>query len=89
VRAPALPVAAVTFSVRADAEATLSGTSLDAGGSLRFQVAGVEGVDYVIESTADFRDWIPVSTNHGGPFEFVAEGVGSGTSRFYRVLVKP
>jgi hypothetical protein len=54
-----------------------------ANGKFAFQVAGTTGIKYVVQATADMKNWISVQTNTS-PFTFTDDKAGNFAQRFYR-----
>jgi len=60
--------------------------------SLRMRVVGGPGQTYVLETSTDLRQWIPVSTNvisADGFFEFTDPNTGTSPQRYYRAVLAP
>jgi hypothetical protein len=84
------------FTVPADAANYLAATSTtvtnpatlaamsQSGGHFNFTVSGAEGSTYILETSSNLVDWIPVQTN-AAPFAFVESG-GSQPQQFYRAV---
>lgn len=69
---------------RAAALATIPTTE----GQFSFQVTGLAGDQYVVETTSDLTHWIPVQTNIA-PFTFVDRAAAGSSQRFYRASYLP
>jgi len=69
-------------SVQPAAAATLSAVSR-ANNQFSFQVAGVSGQKYIVQTTSDFILWTSVETNTA-PFTFQDNTVAGSSQRFYR-----
>lgn len=71
------------FMVPIAGPARVGGLALDPGGDVRIQVSGSPNQRYVLETSADLRNWAPAVTNTV-PFTYV-EPVGTeGNGRFFR-----
>jgi hypothetical protein len=71
--------------------AILSSSARAGGGGFAFTLGGTAGSTYVIEATADFRTWLPISTNTiaaGGTVQVTDAGAAQ-SRRFYRAVAKP
>ncbi|MGZ5545393.1 MAG: hypothetical protein ACXWIU_12015, partial [Limisphaerales bacterium] len=81
-------VALVSFTVSNPASnvpmLSLSPTN---SGQLKLDVAGISGVDYVIQSSTDFTNWTSIWTNHGGPFWATLTG-GTNETCYYRTQIR-
>jgi hypothetical protein len=60
-------------------------------GMFEMQVSGLAGQSYVIQTSADLMNWIPLMTNVSvaSPFTVVDPGAASYPLRFYRAFQKP
>lgn len=79
----------VTVTVVMPAAIVLTSTGVSNGG-LNFNYSANAGLSYVVESSTNLADWIPLATNVAGanlmPF---SDPVQAGTFRFYRVGLLP
>jgi hypothetical protein len=74
----------------AEVAATLStvtglATPNDAGNQYAFDVSGIAGDAYVVQTTTNFTDWVSVQTNLA-PFTFVDTNVNQSGQLFYRAV---
>jgi len=60
-------------------------------GGLAFQVAGVAGQSYVLQTSADLVNWVTLNTNVpvASPFYLLDPTAPAGRSRFYRAYQQP
>jgi hypothetical protein len=58
------------------------------GEQLSFNVAGVAGYQYVIESSADLTNWLPLQTN-ASPFVFTLTNTFSLAQQYFRAAYFP
>ena len=87
----------VAFTVNAKASGApnppkLSGALRQGIGTFEFTVAGNAAITCVVQATADFVTWAPVSTNTisaGGTVRITDTAAGSESKRFYRAIVRP
>lgn len=56
-------------------------------GLIQFEVSGIQGVKYTVQSSVDHTNWVSRATNSGAPFYFT-EPVDLHTNRFYRTLIE-
>jgi carbon monoxide dehydrogenase subunit G len=93
--APAVPAVATTSAVSAavvaktsvsqpDESATLSAAS-HAANEFSFQVTGISGDKYIVQTTSDLVHWTSVETNTA-PFTFQDNTVAGTSRRFYRAV---
>jgi hypothetical protein len=66
----------------------LSAPVFRANGTFEFNVGGVAGGNYVIASSTNLTDWIPLETNTS-PFTFTDTNAVNAPSQFYRVQQWP
>ena len=67
------------------------GAVSQAGGTLQVQFSGSDGSAYVVQTSSNLLDWIPVNTNYpvNGAFNF-ADNPPPGSPRwFYRSALLP
>jgi plastocyanin len=64
---------------------TLSGVRIATNGAVTFNVAGTPSVPQVVEGSADFKIWTPLSTNNTTDGNFVFSEATVQPWRFYRV----
>ncbi len=64
------------------------GTATLTAGQLSFNVAGVAGYQYVIESSADLTNWLPLQTN-AAPFIFTLTNTFSFAQQYFRAAYFP
>lgn len=69
---------------------TLQTLARQPDGSALVRLTGEPGRTYVVETTANLKDWAPIKTNTppDGVFEFLDSGAIHQTARFYRGLVR-
>ena len=77
-------------SASGEAAATLStvtglATPNDAGNQYAFDVSGIAGDAYVVQTTTNFTDWVSVQTNLA-PFTFIDTNVNQSGQMFYRAV---
>ena len=77
-----------SLAVFTNAVATLSNASSFANGQFQFSIAGVAGLDYVIQSSSNLVDWVPVVTNVS-PFSFADTNAANFSQGFYRAVYLP
>jgi hypothetical protein len=67
------------------------GAASEAGGMLQLQFSGSDGYAYVVQTSSNLLDWIPVSTNYpaNGAFNFVDNPPPGSPRRFYRSALLP
>ena len=60
-------------------------------GGLAFQVAGVAGQSYVLQTSTDLVNWVSLSTNMAAatPFYLLDPAAPAGQWRFYRACQQP
>jgi hypothetical protein len=66
----------------------LSAPVYGANGVFQFNVAGVAGSNYVIASSTNLTDWIPLETNTS-PFTFTDTNAVNVPLQFYRAQPSP
>jgi hypothetical protein len=76
------------LSVYNSAAATLNSPLSISGDSFQFDVSGVPGFTYAIETSTNLIDWLPVLTNLS-PFTFVTTNVSAFPQRFQRAVYVP
>jgi hypothetical protein len=75
------------FSVPDDRGPTLTvGTGAS---GLQVGVIGVSNATYVVQTSANLKDWTGVWTNHGAPFNYLDSAGTNYGQRFYRALITP
>ena len=57
-------------------------------GGFSFSVSGISGYDYVVESSTDLINWVPVQTNTA-PFTFTDPNAAETPQCFYRAYYLP
>ena len=57
------------------------------GGGVTFQFAGLQGRDYIIQTSTNLITWMNLSTQHpaGGAITFTDPGPSTAPARFYRL----
>jgi hypothetical protein len=55
---------------------------------MQFQVAGVGGFPYVVQSSSNLVDWVNLETNVS-PFLFQQTGAANSPMEFYRAAFAP
>jgi hypothetical protein len=68
--------------------ATLTAPTMSGSGGFQFNVSGVSGFSYIVESSSDLTDWQPVFTNVS-PFTFTDTNSGTVGQNFYRAVYEP
>jgi hypothetical protein len=60
-------------------------------GAFTLQMVGPAGGNYIIESSSDLINWVPIATNNSpeGILNFTDTNAGSMTSQFYRAVNSP
>jgi hypothetical protein len=74
--------------VYTNATATLSAAFSSTNGQFQFNITGVTGLNYAIQSSSNLVDWIPVVTNVS-PFVFADTNAGNFPQGFYRAVYLP
>jgi hypothetical protein len=67
---------------------TLNTFSLSASNGVQFQVAGVPGFNYAVQTSTNLIDWVPLLTN-SSPFIFTDANATNSPQQFYRTLYVP
>lgn len=75
--------ATTTISVPASPQATLKDATLVSGSKLRFQIDGLDGASYVIQTSPDLSTWKPVATNTA-PASVELDIISGNRAAFYR-----
>jgi hypothetical protein len=76
----------VILSIPITAAAVALDNGLFSGNQFQMIVLGATNYNFVVQSSDDLTNWIPVATNRG-PFTFTS--TNSGWSRFYRAVLEP
>jgi hypothetical protein len=76
------------LSVYSSAVPTLSGSAFDVDNNFSFTVAGVPGFNYVVQTSTNLVDWMPVMTNIS-PFSFTDTNAAGFQQQFYRSIYSP
>ena len=80
--------APATLSVYETAEASLTSVTVTPSNQFQFEIAGVPGFNYVVQTSTNLTDWDPLTTNVS-PFNF-SEAISVDLSqRFYRAVYLP
>ena len=82
----------VTLSFTNPPPGSFNSLSVLADGSLQLNMSGFPGAAYVLEFTADWASWTPLTTNQCGPdglFQFNDPSVSTNSERFYRLRLQP
>lgn len=60
-------------------------------GQFTLKASGLVGLDYVLQATTEFSNWLNLSTNTPAavPFELTDPGAGQFSNRFYRLRLQP
>jgi hypothetical protein len=59
-----------------------------ASGEFSFNLAGTTGSPYVVETSTNLVNWVPVLTN-AAPFNFLDPNASKFSSRFYKAIPLP
>lgn len=65
--------------------ASLAAPSMSGSGQFQFNVSGVPGFSYAIETSTDLTDWLPIFTNTS-PFTFTDTNATPPAQNFYRAV---
>jgi hypothetical protein len=76
------------LSVYASAVPAVGGSSFSTGNGFQFEISGVPGYSYVIQSSLDLVNWQNVYTNTS-PFGFVDTNAVNEAQQYYRVVYLP
>jgi sugar lactone lactonase YvrE len=76
------------LSVYATAAATLGGYSFSADNGFQFQISGVPGFNYAVQTSTNLMDWVPLLTN-SSPFIFTDASATNCPQQFYRTIYVP
>lgn len=74
--------------VYSNATPTLTVDSASTNGQFQFDILGVTGLRYSVETSSNLIDWMPLQTNVS-PFTFVDTNSTALPQRFYRSLWVP
>ncbi len=66
----------------------LTSTASATNGQFQFNISGVSGLNYAIQTSTNLVDWISVSTN-ASPFIFTDTNINSFPQQFYRAIYSP
>lgn len=80
--------ASVTIEVAPVSIPVLSGSASETNGVFQFSITGTPGASYIIQSSTNLLNWIPVYTNLS-PFTFTDYSASNYPSRFYRAVSGP
>ena len=75
------------LSVYPSAVPAMSQISYSSANGLQFNVAGVPGFNYIIQTSTNLLDWVPLTTNNS-PFAFTDTNIYC-PQRFYRSVYSP
>jgi hypothetical protein len=73
------------LSVYSSAASVLNSFSLSAGNQAQLGVAGVPGLNYIVQGSTNLIDWVPLLTNVS-PFTFADTNAAGFPQRFYRAV---
>lgn len=79
------PASLVVFT---NATPVLSGVAMAANGQFEFNISGVTGLSYIVQTSTNLVDWVPLATNDS-PFTFADPGTVQFPQRFYRSVHLP
>ncbi len=82
------PAALVVSSTPTALLAPISDSNINNPGTFSFNVQGVTGDHYAVESSPDMVHWTSVQTNTA-PFDFVDPNAGAQVRQFYRTVYVP
>lgn len=86
---PAANLAQTSISIPpANAAATLSMKPPAERGQFSFQITGISGSNYVVETSSDLMSWSPLCTN-ASPFVYTETNSLAYSHRFYRAAYQP
>ena len=72
--------------VLSEAQPQLGAPQLSAGGAARVSVTGLAGQTYIIETSTNLVNWVPIYTN-GGSFMFTDPNATNYNQQFYRAVL--
>lgn len=84
----AVTSALASLVVYTDATPVLSAPIVPADGSFQFSIAGVTGLNYVVQGSTNLADWVSLRTNLS-PFLFTDLDATNYSQRFYRAVLRP
>jgi hypothetical protein len=84
----AVTSAPASSMVYTNATPTLSVLASDTNGSFQFNIAGVTGLNYIVQGSTNLTDWLSIGTNLS-PFLFIDLYATNFPQRFYRAVFQP
>jgi hypothetical protein len=66
----------------------LAAPTTSTNGQFQFNIAGVTGLNYAVQTSTNLIDWIPMQTNVS-PFNFMDTNMNGLRQRFYRSIFLP
>jgi hypothetical protein len=73
--------------VLSEAQPQLGAPQISAGGAARVSVTGLAGQTYIIQTSTNLVNWVPIYTN-GGSFMFTDPNATNSSQQFYRAVMQ-